>query len=212
MAMGITRNAFVPTPPQLLALMLAGLCLALQAGGESAQELFQFQREGLAQGQLWRLFSGHFIHLGWSHALMNMAALGLLVYLLADGLEVASLLGLILASSLAVDAGLWFLQPELQWYVGLSGVLHGLFAGLLLLQWFCRRERHLWLILLLSVKLAWEGATGPLPMTADLAGGPVVTIAHLYGTLGGMLGAISVILVIKLAKGATNNRIDSTDQ
>ncbi|MDH3400337.1 MAG: rhombosortase [Chromatiales bacterium] len=210
--MGTTRNAFVPTRPQLLALVLAGLCLALQAGGENAQELFQFQREGLAQGQLWRLFTGHFIHLGWPHALMNLAALGLLVYLLADGLEAASLLGLIVASSLAVDAGLWFLQPELEWYVGLSGVLHGLFAGLLILQWFCRRERYLWLILLLSVKLAWEGMTGPLPMTADLAGGPVITIAHLYGALGGLLGAISVILVINLAEAAKNNRSDSTDQ
>lgn len=210
--MGTTRNAFVPTRPQLLALVLTGLCLALQAGGESAQELFQFQREGLAQGQLWRLFTGHFIHLGWSHALMNLAALGLLVYLLAEGLEAASLLGLIVASSLAVDAGLWFLQPELEWYVGLSGVLHGLFAGLLLLQWFCRRERYLWLILLLSVKLGWEGMTGPLPMTADLAGGPVVTVAHLYGALGGVLGAISVILVMNLAEAATKNRTDSTDQ
>ncbi len=210
--MGTTRNAFVPTRPQLLALVLTGLCLALQAGGESAQELFQFQREGLAQGQLWRLFTGHFIHLGWSHALMNLAALGLLVYLLAEGLEAASLLGLIVASSLAVDAGLWFLQPELEWYVGLSGVLHGLFAGLLLLQWFCRRERYLWLILLLSVKLGWEGMTGPLPMTADLAGGPVVTVAHLYGALGGVLGAISVILVMNLAETATKNRTDSTDQ
>ncbi len=210
--MGTTRNAFVPTRPQLLALVLTGLCLALQAGGESAQELFQFQREGLAQGQLWRLFTGHFIHLGWPHALMNLAALGLLVYLLAEGLEAASLLGLIVASSLAVDAGLWFLQPELEWYVGLSGVLHGLFAGLLLLQWFCRRERYLWLILLLSVKLGWEGMTGPLPMTADLAGGPVVTVAHLYGALGGVLGAISVILVMNLAETATKNRTDSTDQ
>ncbi len=210
--MGTTRNAFVPTRPQLLALVLTGLCLALQAGGESAQELFQFQREGLAQGQLWRLFTGHFIHLGWPHALMNLAALGLLVYLLAEGLEAASLLGLIVASSLAVDAGLWFLQPELEWYVGLSGVLHGLFAGLLLLQWFCRRERYLWLILLLSVKLGWEGMTGPLPMTADLAGGPVVAVAHLYGALGGVLGAISVILVMNLAETATKNRTDSTDQ
>ena len=79
MAMGTIRNAFVPTPAQWLALAVAMVCLMLQAGGESAQELFQFQRQGLAQGQLWRLFSGHFIHLGWSHALMNMAALGLLV-------------------------------------------------------------------------------------------------------------------------------------
>ena len=117
MAMGTIRNAFVPTPAQWLALAVAMVCLMLQAGGESAQELFQFQREGLAQGQLWRLFSGHFIHLGWSHALMNMAALGLLVYLLADGLEAWSLVGLILAASLGVDIGLWFLQPELQVYI-----------------------------------------------------------------------------------------------
>lgn len=210
--MGIISKAFVPTRPHILALGVAALCLVLQAGGDSAQELFQFQRDALAQGQIWRLFTGHFIHLGWPHALMNLAGLGLVVYLLGEGLGAGSFLGLILASVLAVDAGLWFLEPELQWYVGLSGVLHGLFAGLLLFQWSCRGERYLWLILLLSVKLAWEGTVGSLPMTANLAGGPVVTVAHLYGALGGVLGSITVILGRNLVKGATNKRSGSTNR
>ena len=208
--MGATRHAFVPTWPQRLALLLAALCLVLQLGGESAQDLFQFQRAGIAQGQLWRLVTAHLIHLGWSHALMNLAALGLVIYLLADGVGALSVLGLILASSLSVDAGLWFLQPELQWYVGLSGVLHGLLVGLLLLQWFGNGRGHLWLILLLSVKLAWEGTMGPLPMTAELASGPVVTVAHLYGTVGGVLGAVIVIIVMNLVSGAGNNNSEST--
>lgn len=205
MAMDIIPKAFVPTRLRLLALGIVVICLGLQAGGDSAREILEFQREGLAQGEFWRVFSGHFIHLGWSHALMNLAALGLLAFLLGEGLGVGSVLTLLLASLLAVDAGLWFLQPELQWYVGLSGVLHGLFAGLLLIQWVCRGERYLWLIFLLSVKLAWEGTSGSLPLTADLAGGPVVIVAHLYGTAGGVLGAIMVILVSKLPRGASNN-------
>ena len=210
--MDTIRKAFVLTHSLVLVLGIAALCLALQAGDDNLRELLQFQREGLARGELWRMFTGHVVHLGWSHALMNLFALFLVVYLLGDGIGPARILGLLLASLLAVDAGLWFLRPELQWYVGLSGLLHGLFAGLLLLQWFCRGERYLWLILLLSVKLGWEGLAGSLPMTAELAGGPVVTAAHLYGTLGGVLCGILMIFVRYLTKGVTNNTDSSVNR
>ena len=29
----------------------------------------------------------------------------------------------------AIGAGFWFLYPNLDWYVGLSGLLHGLLVG-----------------------------------------------------------------------------------
>ncbi|MCJ7555704.1 MAG: rhombosortase [Gammaproteobacteria bacterium] len=197
--MGATAKAFVPTPAGWLFLGLAGLCLVAQAGGHSWQELLEYQRTGLEKGQLWRLFSAHLVHLGWAHALMNIVGLGLLIALFGMQTSPRVLVLLLAVSALAVDAGLWFLHPELQWYVGLSGALHGLLAGLLLLQWTTWNRRYRWLILLLSVKLAWEFVVGPLPVTAEIAGGPVVSQAHLFGALGGMLAA----LVISVVTGRT---------
>jgi rhomboid family GlyGly-CTERM serine protease len=159
--------------------------------------MLQYQRAGLAQGQLWRLLSAHIIHLGWAHGLMNLAALALVVSLFGDRAGAALISGLLLASALAVDAGLWVLQPEVSWYVGLSGALHGLLAGLLLVNWMCWDRRYLWLIGALSVKLAWEFFDGPLPLTADIAGGPVVSPAHLYGTVGGVLAALLAVSLIR---------------
>jgi rhomboid family GlyGly-CTERM serine protease len=181
------NRAFVPTSDVCLVLGLAGLCLLAQAGGERWQELLEYQRVGLEHGQIWRLLSAHLVHLGWAHAVMNLVALALLVSLFGEPGDLALPAGLLLCSALAVDAGLWFLQPQLDWYVGLSGALHGLLAGLLIVNWRCRNQRYVWLIGLLSVKLAWEQLIGPLPMTADIAGGPVVSTAHLYGAAGGAL-------------------------
>ena len=193
--MGIAAKAFVPTPAVWLFLGLAGICLLAQTGGHPWQDLLQYQRIGLEKGQLWRLFSAHLAHLGWAHALMNLLGLGLVIALFGPQTSPRILLMLLAVSALTVDAGLWFLHPELQWYVGLSGALHGLLAGLLLLQWTIRNRRYHWLILLLSVKLAWEFAVGPLPLTGEIAGGPVVSQAHLFGALGGTLAALVISIV-----------------
>ena len=190
--MGTRTKAFVPTPAAWLFLGLAGLCLMAQAGGHSWQEWLEFQRTGLEKGQLWRLFSAHLVHLGWAHALMNLVALGLLIALFGLQTRPRVLVLLLAVSALAVDAGLWFLHPEILWYVGLSGALHGLLAGLLVLQWTTWNRRYLWLILLLSFKLVWEFVGGPLPVTAEIAGGPVVSQAHFYGALGGTLAALVI--------------------
>ena len=81
----------------------------------------------------------------------------------------------------AIDAGLWLCDSTVQWYVGSSGVLHGLMAAGAFAH-LRRREPDGWVLLgLLVAKLVWEQRVGPLP----LAGGVVVVDAHLYGVIGG---------------------------
>jgi hypothetical protein len=93
-----------------------------------------------------------------------------------------------LFSLLAIDAGFVFYEPQLLWYVGLSGVLHGALAAGAVAWW--RHESRL-LALVLSVifigKLVWEQWHGALPLSGDL---PVVVNAHLYGALGGALAGL----------------------
>lgn len=153
-------------------------------------QVLKFDRQAVQAGEWWRLLSGHLVHLGWAHAVMNVAALWLVIGLFGRDSSPFRLGVLLLVPALAVDAGLWFAVPGLQWYVGLSGILHGLLAGLLLLEFARGERRYFWLIFLVSVKITWETLYGPLPFTAEAAGGAVVVQAHAFGALGGVVAAL----------------------
>ncbi len=162
-------------------------CGLLQVGTSATTDAMRYHRVLISDGELWRLFSAHFIHLGWRHFLMNGAALLLIYWLYEDRLSPLSVVLIFLASSLAVSLGLLVLSPHVTWYVGLSGVLHGLFVfGAL-----CDLPRRRWIgvvvLSLLILKLVWEQLYGPISGSESAAGGPVIVSAHLYGAIGGLL-------------------------
>ncbi len=166
------------------------LIFVLAVLGEPARALLRYDRTSLEVGQLWRLFSAHLVHLDFVHALLNGAALWLLVAAVGRGVAARDWLLIVAGAMLGVDAGLYWLMPQLSWYVGLSGVLHGALAGPALLLCLRLRPMGFLLLLLLAGKLAWEQAAGPLPGTADLISGAVVTEAHFFGAAGGIIGAL----------------------
>lgn len=89
-------------------------------------------------------------------------------------------------SALAVGLGLIAFSPDISWYVGVSGVLFGMFSAGALRVF---RRRPLWsagLLLGMSGILAWSLYAGALPGETLGLGGKVVPQAHLYGALGGM--------------------------
>ena len=89
-------------------------------------------------------------------------------------------------------------MPELDWYVGLSGVLHGCMAAGLA-AWLARARDPLVLLVavLFAAKLGWEQWQGPLPFTAGTLALPVIVEAHSYGALGGLAAA----LVLRARRG-----------
>ena len=169
-------------------LLILGLAFAEQEG----RELFRYQRDSIENGQWWRLVTGHFVHLGWSHVFLNLT--GWILISMVFGADYSSRQWLVIyfASMLIMGLGFWWLDPQLRWYVGLSGLLHGgIVAGLL--AWSVQGDRLAWLALgVVIAKLLWEQMVGPVPMTEEAAGGPVVVNAHLYGSIGGLLGALAV--------------------
>jgi rhomboid family GlyGly-CTERM serine protease len=174
--------------PLAASLVAGGLMLT----GATGQQWLQFDRGGIASAQVWRLVSAHFVHLGWSHFALNVAGLGLTWYLVGDTFRRGAWLLISVTSLLSIDLGLWFLNPELVWYVGMSGLLHGLLAAGLTEK---LREPDWESVLLglgLLAKLTWEQVIGPMPGSESTAGGPVIVDAHLFGALGGIFGAICV--------------------
>lgn len=169
----------------LLGLVFLGLVL-LSLLGERGQLLLRYEREAVLQGEYWRLITAHLVHGGTHHLLLNSAGLALIGWLFADdGYSWRDWLVIALFSIAAIDIGFVFFEPQLDWYVGLSGVLHGaLIAGAM--AWW--RHQPKWLALLLSTyligKLAWEQLYGALPLSGNM---PVVVDAHLYGAIGGAI-------------------------
>jgi rhomboid family GlyGly-CTERM serine protease len=173
---------------------LLAVCLVLGAGGDEVRELGRYERHAVEGGEYWRLVSGHLVHLGFGHLWPNLAALAIIALLFEGVFSNADWLRLGAAAALAIDLGLYVLDPSVLWYVGLSGVLHGFVAaGALAL--LLRRERLGAILgLCLGAKLLFEQIVGPVPFTAQSVGGPVVVAAHLYGAIGALLAEAAVEL------------------
>jgi rhomboid family GlyGly-CTERM serine protease len=170
-----------------VALLAACLLLLLPTlSGEAGQALLRYERGALAGGQWWRLLSAHVVHLDLRHALLNALGLALVWALFARDYSPKAWLAIVLGAIAAIDAGLWLRDSTVQWYVGSSGVLHGLMAAGALAH-VRTGERDGWLLAaLLAAKLLYEQALGALPLSGS---DPVVVDAHLYGVLGGAVVA-----------------------
>ena len=171
--------------------ILAGVIVVVAAllaiAGDWGRELLRYDRVAISEGEVWRLLSGHFVHLGWSHFLLNGAGLLLIFYLVAGRFTAAQWLIVSLVVIAAMDIGFWNWQPQLIWYVGLSGLLHGLLAAGAV-DGIRTGQLDYWLIAaFLLVKLTYEQLVGPLPGSEGTTGGNVVVAAHLYGAIGGAL-------------------------
>ena len=169
---------------------LAAIAILLQIGGEEARRILAWDRTALAAGEAWRLVTGHLVHLGWSHLVLNLAGLGLVTWITGRTYGLLRWGVIALTTIAVIDSGFWYLYPELDLYVGLSGLLHGLLAAGLLAGVAQRDREALVLAGFVAGKLLWEQTVGPLPGSESSAGGTVIVNAHLYGAVGGVLGAL----------------------
>jgi len=167
-------------------LTACALLLLITLTGESGREWLRYDRAALAHGELWRLVTAHLVHLDLHHLLLNCLGLLLMWALFARDYTPRQWLAIVLASIAAIDAGLWFEDSTLRWYVGSSGALHGVMAAGALAH-LRRGQLEGWVLAaFLAGKLAWGHWMGALPVSAGL---PVVTEAHVYGVLGGLAAA-----------------------
>lgn len=151
----------------------------------AAPEAWVFDRVAIAQGEWWRLVTGHWVHSDLTHAGWDIAALLLLGTLFEARLQwrlpVALLIG-----TVGVDVWLWWGDSTLFYYCGLSGILNSLLIVGLLQFW--RDLRHP-LILLTGVgavvKIFVEINAGQALLTQTAW--PSVPTVHAAGFLCGLV-------------------------
>jgi len=171
-----------------LALLAACAVLALpELGGESLRLALRYDRTALGEGEWWRLFTGHLVHLDLEHMALNTLGLILMWALFARDYSPLRWLAILLVSALAISAGLWFRNPQIQWYVGASGALHGVMTAGTLAH-LRRRDLDSGILATFIVgKLAYEQFAGSMPFAGQMS---TVIDAHLYGAIGGLAIAL----------------------
>lgn len=183
--------------------------LILALGTDPAfRDALGFDRQLIAAGEGWRIFTGNFVHLGAGHLWLDTLGLALLLLFFRDVFSPLAWALATLAGALAVGVGLWFLNADVQGYVGISGVLHTLlFAGLLL------SFRHSPLIngvvfVAMAARLWSEQQPGyDVFYMQDTIGGAVMVDAHLYGALA----SLPVVALCWRASQARQRRFRAAD-
>lgn len=167
------------------AAVVAGIAIMLTLTGDATREGLQWTRSGLQQGEWWRLFTAHVVHLNIFHALLNALALVLIAMLFGRAFTLArhglhAFIGILL-----IDAGLFWLA-DVEWYVGLSGLLHALAAAAVVRLIIDGHDRVAWGVAMFGLgKLVYENTLGAMPFSGREA--LVVTDVHLFGVLIGMV-------------------------
>jgi rhomboid family GlyGly-CTERM serine protease len=154
--------------------------------GDTGRAWLQYDRVAIGRGEVWRLISGHFVHLGLSHYILN--ALGLILVWLLVGMHFSAARWLVVTavSIVGVNAGLWLFDPQIIWYVGMSGVLHGMLLAGVVAGLKTLPQEVIPIGIVVLAKIGYEQFAGPLPGSEQTAGGNVLVDAHLYGALAGL--------------------------
>jgi rhomboid family GlyGly-CTERM serine protease len=146
------------------------------------------------QGHYYQIVSGHFLHTNFIHILFNLLGLTLLWALHGDDYEVRTYLAKFILLCIMLSLSIFFFAPDIRWYVGLSGVIHGVFA------WGCIRdlEHKLlsgWLLLIgLSLKVGNEQLNGAGSLMPELIDANVAIDSHLFGAIIGLaIGLLSLL-------------------
>ncbi|WP_293371809.1 rhombosortase [Nevskia sp.] len=164
-------------------LLIATFSAALELGGTSLTELLRYDRVAVVDGQWWRLLSSNFVHLGWWHWFLNALSLVLLVFLCPERIKPLSWLLRLAVIGIGMCFCLHVFTPGLANYVGLSGLVYGLFALGFGRQIASGERFAIACLVFLAARIVWELIIGAPASEEGLIGGSVVAESHLYGVL-----------------------------
>ncbi|MEO6569782.1 MAG: rhombosortase [Opitutaceae bacterium] len=165
-----------------------------------SRDLLLYDRSWIADGQWWRLWTGHVAHhsgthLGWNLVVFFPAAVWL------ERIRPAMGRCCFAISPWFISGVLWYFDPKLHYYGGLSGVTIGVVTLLALVQ-LCRDSgegRWIWKIFLVLImgKIAAEFLHSETTLFAGLPPGVRnVPLAHLAGAI------FAGLLFLATARGA----------
>lgn len=175
---------------------VVGLVLLLGISPDSWVQALSLTQQGVASGEWWRLVTSQVVHLSMNHALLNAA--GFLIVSVAFRQDVTARreMGVLLVSMVGVGLGIYLFNPEIGWYVGLSGAIYGVLVHHLMVG--ARRTPVIasgFLVFVLGKVIYEQFLAGPDRDIEQFIGGAVAEDAHLYGVIVGLVtGTLALAL------------------
>ncbi|CAE6891662.1 rhombosortase [Vibrio alginolyticus] len=160
--------------------IISVICLALQF--EPLTSMSEWHAYNIRHGEWWRIVTGNLTHTNFAHLGMNLAGLWVISFIFRPSTRNFLIVFLLLCTFV----GALNLVTNMSVYVGLSGVLHGLFGFWALREVFEARRSSILLVAGLVAKVVWEQVYGPSTSTAAMIGARVAVDAHMFGAIGGL--------------------------
>lgn len=183
--------------PVGIVLLCAGLALL---DGQN-QSVLPYNRSALESGEVWRAFTGHFIHLGWSHYILNMSGLLAVWFVYGSVMRNRAWLTCFISLAVMISTAFYIFNPDLTQYVGLSGVLYGVLTIAALNVLFDKNIRDqskffyfgsLIVLAYVVFRISYEQIYGQIDFSTKATGGNVIVDAHLYGLIFGVIISIFI--------------------
>jgi len=169
------------------------LAILLAAASLWPATALEWSRASLADGEYWRLLTGHWVHLGVNHLMLNLAGLMVTGLLFTRHPPLFIWISYLILAPLAISLGLLAADQDLAWYRGFSGCLHGLLVFTALYNIRADRRWSVIVLVFVLLKLMTEVFLYPATGENPLIGGVVITQAHWLGAMTGLVAGILVL-------------------
>jgi rhomboid family GlyGly-CTERM serine protease len=170
---------------------VAALILLMALLQATGPEYFRYERDWTSTGEIWRIVTAHWVHVGWLHLLLNGLGLVICVSLTKPGWSIRRWLTVSITMATGISIMLTLFNPEVRDYAGYSGILYGLYVLAASSLFSGDRLIAGLIIAAIVIKVFMEQFKFYDFNTGNIIGARVVVDAHLYG----LLMAIAIALV-----------------
>ncbi len=168
--------------------LLTFLALLLPSLDQSYLKQLTTSPNTLSDYEYWRWLTCNFVHFGWAHAIMDAIGFALVSLAFFYFISIQRYLCLLLFCCLAVGTLISVLSPDILYYAGLSGAIHGLLvAGCFYATHFPVWKRLL-VFIITTGKILQEQLPGfDINPTNNFMPVSIAVDAHLIGAVAGLI-------------------------
>jgi len=201
-------RSLLPGPPPWVFLAVSVAVLIMQLN-PAWRDALLYDRSALARGEWWRIWTGHLVHFGWPHFVADAGLLFILGWLLEARHPWFSYTALVVMPAF-ISAVIWWGEPTMLRYGGLSAVNLGLLLYLALQGWQRNWTDWFWpAVLAIYVgEVIFEivqGGRGGGMIRFDDPGIRVATSAHIASAVYAFLAFAGNALVARRAAPRANH-------
>lgn len=156
---------------------------------------FSLHTSSIDSQHYWTFVTANLVHTNTAHLLLNLAGVAVLWAVHGYSYVVTNYLFQFIIFGVAVTIGMFLFSSNITWYVGLSGILHGVFVVGAYQDIRHKIKFGWWLMLGIWLKIAYEQYFGANQTLKNLIEANVAVDAHLYGAMAGTIWVLASTLL-----------------